>query len=57
MFDEFTFALRYGPEVRLYVFGICYVIPVPITQKVVDSLKARRIWKQFEPIIGPYVEE
>lgn len=53
--DEFTFALRYGREVRLYYFGVCYVIPVPVTQKAVEALKSCRVWEGFEPIIGPYL--
>jgi hypothetical protein len=55
MFDELTFALRYGPEVHLHYFVTRYVLPAPVTQKGVEFLKSCRVWQHFEAIVGPYV--
>jgi hypothetical protein len=55
MFDDFTFALRYGPEVTITHRLIAYRIPTPVTAETIDRLKTRGVWERFEPIIGPYV--
>jgi hypothetical protein len=55
MFDEFTFALRYEPVLKVSLFGILWEIPLPVTQHTVEALKRRGCWPSLEPIIGPYV--
>jgi len=54
MFDEFTFALRYGPVVYISFALVSWEIPTPITRKTIDRLKRAGVWERVEPIFGPY---
>jgi hypothetical protein len=56
MFDDLTFALRYGPVVRISSALLLWEIPVPITQDTVDEMK-RTGWCQpeIEDRFAPYV--
>jgi hypothetical protein len=57
MFDDLTFALRYGPVVRISLALLIWEIPVPVTQDTVQELKRRGWWKFVEDRFGPYVTE
>ena len=53
MFDELTFALRYGPYIRLTFGGRSYHVPTPIVPATKAWLESCGVWKIFEPVIGP----
>ena len=53
MFDELTFALRYGPYIRLTFGGRSYHVPTPIVPATEAWLESCGVWKIFEPVIGP----
>jgi len=56
MFDDLTFALRYGPVVRISSALLLWEIPVPITQDTVDEMKRTGWWQpEIEDRFAPYV--
>jgi hypothetical protein len=57
MFDDLTFALRYGPQVQFALLTLQYTIPVPITRDTVDMFKRNGCWQFLEDRFGPYVTE
>jgi hypothetical protein len=57
MFDDLTFALRYESVIKIGFMSLLRVIPVPVTRGAVEQLKRDGVWKYFEPIIGPYLDE
>jgi hypothetical protein len=55
MFDDLTFALRYGPIVRISYALLLLEIPVPVTQDTVHELKRTGWWPEIEDRFAPYV--
>jgi len=57
MFDDLTFALRYGPVVRISFALLLWEIPFPVTQDDVQELKRNDWWEIVEDRFSPYVTE